>query len=380
MERSPIVYLDYNATSPIDERVLEEMISVYRSHPGNADSRTHQYGNDAKKIVADARKAICNVLKITDTELVFTSGSTESNNMAVLGMLNYAQKTGKTHFITTSIEHKSVLNAMKRLESQGCTVDYISPDASGRVSVDDVLAAVTEQTALVSIMHVNSETGIIQPVHEIGKALEGKGVFFHVDATQSFGKLNGEIRKLRYDMLSFSAHKFGGPQGVGGLVLRRNKRYQLPPIQALFEGGQQERGIRPGTTPVALVAGMGLAATLSDNECDANMLRCAEIKAQFMKAIEGLRYTVNGNSEWCMPNTINISFEDVDAEGVFVALKEEYAFSNGSACNSGSYKPSYVLLSMGVDETQIYNSIRLSWSGETDVDFSALVDFISQMQ
>ena len=262
---SNLVYLDYNATSPIDPRVLDTMVSIYMNHPGNADSRTHAFGTDTKTIVSEARSSICSVLGITETELVFTSGSTESNNLSVLGMSSYAESSGRKHFITTSIEHKSVLEGMKRLKSSGFDVDFVDPRTDGRVHVDDVLNKVREDTALVSIMHVNSETGIIQPVAEIGEALSKTNTYFHVDATQSFGKLNDAIRQLKCDMLSFSAHKFGGPQGIGGLVLRRNKRYRLPPIQALFCGGQQERGIRPGTTPVALVAGMAKAVEISKN-------------------------------------------------------------------------------------------------------------------
>ena len=246
-----IVYLDYNATAPIKKEALDRMVQIYTNHPGNADSRTHEYGTVAKQIASGCRTSLSNILGITDTELIFTSGSTESNNMAILGLYGHALKTGRKHFITTSIEHKSVLEAMKRLETLGCEVDYVAPDKSGRISAETLLSLVKDTTLLVSVMHINSETGIIQPVEEIGEALSKTNVYFHVDATQSFGKLNNVIRNMKYDMLSFTAHKFGGPQGVGGLVLRR-KRYKLPPITSLFCGGQQERGIRPGTTPVAL--------------------------------------------------------------------------------------------------------------------------------
>lgn len=374
-----VVYLDYNATTPINKQVLDHMIEIYSGHPGNADSRTHEYGNDAKQIVSHSRSILCNILGVSDTELVFTSGSTESNNMAVLGLYEFAKKTGRTHFITSSIEHKSVLGAMRRLASMGCDVDFVSPDESGRISTDTILSKVTNKTLLVSVMHINSETGIIQPVKEIGKALAKTNVYFHIDATQSFGKLNDEIRTTKYDMLSFTAHKFGGPQGVGGLVLRR-KRYKLPPITPLFCGGQQERGIRPGTTPVALVAGMAKAAELADLNCATQQIRCAEIKAQLLKQLEGLRYTVNGDQQFCIPNTVNISFDGVDAESLFVALKSEYAFSNGSACNSGSYTPSYVLTEMGLSSQRISEAVRISWGAESEVDFLPLVECIKQMQ
>ena len=217
------VYLDYNATTPIDSRVLDVMIDVYKNHPGNADSRTHDFGENARQIVENARKQVANLLGVNSTEVFFTSGATESNNIAILGLQQYAEATGKKHIITTSIEHKAVLNTVKYLESKGFRVDYVKPDIFGRVSKKEILDLIREDTLLVSIMHVNNETGIIQPVLEIGNELEEKKVLFHIDATQSCGKLVKEIRDLKYDMLSISAHKFNGPQGIGSLVLRRKK-------------------------------------------------------------------------------------------------------------------------------------------------------------
>lgn len=374
-----IIYLDYNASAPIDERVLEYMFEVYKTYPGNADSRTHEYGTSAKQIVSSSRSTICDILGITDTELIFTSGSTESNNLAVLGLYEHAKKTGRTHFITTSIEHKSVLEAMKRLQSMGCEVDFVAPDASGRVQAADILSRVKDTTLLVSVMHINSETGIIQPVCEIGEALSKTNIYFHVDATQSFGKLNEDIRRMKYDLLSFTAHKFGGPQGIGGLVLRR-KRYRLPPLTPLFCGGQQERGIRPGTTPVALVAGMAKAAELSNLECSKTMETCKAIKERLIQQLTGLIYHINGDPQHCIPNTINISFEGIDAESLFVALKSLFALSNGSACNSGSFTPSYVLTEMGLSTQRIGEAVRISWSATEDIDFSSLADCIRQLQ
>lgn len=374
-----IVYLDYNATAPIKKEALDRMVEIYTNHPGNADSRTHEYGTAAKQIVSSCRTSLSNILGVTDTELIFTSGSTESNNMAILGLYDHAQKVGRKHFITTSIEHKSVLEAMKRLETLGCEVDYVAPDHTGRISTEALLSLVKDTTLLVSVMHINSETGIIQPVEEIGEALSKTNVFFHVDATQSFGKLNDVIRNMKYDMLSFTAHKFGGPQGVGGLVLRR-KRYKLPPITPLFCGGQQERGIRPGTTPVALIAGMTTAAEIADRECVEQQAKCAAIKETLLHQLDGLRYTINGDPAHCISNTINISFDGVDAESLFVALKAEYAFSNGSACNSSSYTPSYVLTEMGLSSKLINEAVRISWNSNSEIDFSQLVRCIKNMQ
>lgn len=370
------VYLDYNASAPIDPRVLAQMVDVYQQHYGNADSRTHIFGTDAKTIVSDARKTIAGILGLDSTDVFFTSGSTESNNMAILGLLDYALEGGRNHFITTSIEHKSVLESMKHLQKKGCTVDFVSPDASGRVNAQQILDLVTDKTLLVSMMHVNSETGIIQPVETVGAALAGTGTYFHIDATQSFGKLNSILRNLPYDMLSFTAHKLGGPQGIGALVLRRGHSYRRPPIQPLLYGGQQERGYRPGTTPVALVSGFALAAKLCDQESAEHLTRCRAIKEDFFKAISGLQYSLNGDPEYCLPTTVNISFHGVDAEGIFLAVKDDYAFSNGSACNSGSHAPSYVLTAMGLDEARINEAVRISWSHDTKVDFSALVNYV----
>lgn len=374
-----IVYLDYNATAPIRKEALNRMVEIYTNHPGNADSRTHEYGMEAKQIVSGCRTSISRILGVSDTELVFTSGSTESNNLAILGLYDYALKTGRNHFITTSIEHKSVLEAMKRLETLGCEVDYVAPDHTGRVSSDAILCRVKDTTLLVSVMHINSETGIIQPVEEIGEALSKTNVFFHADATQSFGKLNDAIRAMKYDMLSFTAHKLGGPQGVGGLVLRR-KRYKLPPISPLFCGGPQERGLRPGTTPVALIAGMATAAELADQQCAEQQAKCTAIKEQLLQQLAGLRYSINGDPKYCISNTINISFDGVDAESLFVALKAEYAISNGSACNSSRYTPSYVLTEMGLSSRLIGEAVRISWGSDSVVDFSPLANCIKQLQ
>ncbi len=196
------VYLDYNASAPIDERVLERMVEVYRIHYGNADSRTHIYGTEAKEIVSSARRTISEVLALDSTDVFFTSGSTESNNMAILGLLDYALESGRNHFITTAIEHKSVLEAMKHLQEKGCIVDFVFPDSTGRIKPEQILNLVTDKTLLVSMMHVNSETGVIQPIEEVGAALSSTNTYFHIDATQGFGKLNDSLRNTKYDMLS----------------------------------------------------------------------------------------------------------------------------------------------------------------------------------
>ena len=242
-------YLDYNASAPIDLRVLDCMVDVYKNSIGNADSRTHGFGEKARSVVEDARKQVATLLGTSSDEVFFTSGATESNNIAIRGLVDYGKKNGKMHIITTAIEHKAVLETVKHLSENGFEVEFIKPGINGRVNAPDVLDKVREDTLLVSVMHVNNETGIIQPVKEIGDALAQRNVLFHVDATQSCGKLVDEIRVIKYNMLSFSAHKLMGPQGIGVLVLKKN-RYKLPPVKNIMYGGQQEHGIRPGTIPV----------------------------------------------------------------------------------------------------------------------------------
>lgn len=356
------VYLDYNATTPIDPRVLDFMIEIYRNDPGNADSRTHDFGEQARKVTENARKQVAELLGVTPEDVFFTSGSTESNNIAIQGLREYAASTGKKHIITTSIEHKSVLNTVKYMESQGFDVDYVSPDLSGRVSAEDVLSRIREDTLLVSIMHVNNETGTIQPVKEIGDALAEKEVLFHVDATQSCGKLVDEIRDLHYDMLSLSAHKFRGPQGIGALVLRR-RNYKLPPVKNVYFGGQQEHGLRPGTTPVALVAGMGKACELAQAEYKEEAKGNRAIRDEMLDLLkkEGVRYELNGDPQYCIDSTLNICFDGVSSEALMLSTKQYCAISNGSACTSKSYDPSYVLTAMGIPVDKIESSVRISW-------------------
>ena len=356
------VYLDYNATTPIDPRVLDFMIEIYRNDPGNADSRTHDFGEQARKVTENARKQVAELLGVTPEDVFFTSGSTESNNIAIQGLREYAASTGKKHIITTSIEHKSVLNTVKYMESQGFDVDYVSPDLSGRVSAEDVLSRIREDTLLVSIMHVNNETGTIQPVKEIGDALAEKEVLFHVDATQSCGKLVDEIRDLHYDMLSLSAHKFRGPQGIGALVLRR-RNYKLPPVKNVYFGGQQEHGLRPGTTPVALVAGMGKACELAQAEYKEEAKENKAIRNEMLELLkkEGVRYELNGDPQYCIDSTLNICFDGVSSEALMLSTKQYCAISNGSACTSKSYDPSYVLTAMGIPVDKIESSVRISW-------------------
>ncbi len=363
------IYLDYNASAPIDPVVLEVMIDVYKNHIGNADSRTHEFGDRARTIVETARKQVASLLGINAAEVFFTSGATESNNIAIQGLEAYALEKGKNHIITSSIEHKAVLETVKAMGRRGFEVDIIDPEPSGCIDVNAVLQKLKSNTLLVSIMHVNNETGMIQPVLELGEDLHARNILFHVDATQSCGKLIDELRSLKYDMLSFSAHKLCGPQGVGVLVLRK-KNYKLPPVRSIMYGGQQEHGIRPGTIPVALVAGCGKACEIAEIHADDNRKKLAKVKATItdMISTSGIEYSYNGNQERCLDNTINVCLHGVSSEALMISTKKYCGISNGSACTSKSYSPSYVLTAMGLSDERIDNSIRISWGPETDLE------------
>lgn len=363
------LYLDYNSTTPIDKRVLDVMIDVYQNHIGNADSRTHNFGEDTRYIVENARKQVASLLDVKSDEVFFTSGATESNNIVIQGLREYATETGKKHIITTSIEHKAVLETVKAMEKQEFDVDIINPASSGRIAVEDVIDKLREDTLLVSVMHVNNETGIIQPIEEIGEELEKRNILFHVDATQSCGKLVEELKRTKYRMLSFSAHKLRGPQGVGGLILRK-RRYKLPPVKNIMYGGQQEHGIRPGTVPVALVAGCGKACEIARIEYSLNEEKLKVIKGIAVQILDesNISYHFNGDQNYCVSNTMNVCFNGVSSEALMISSKQYCGISNGSACTSKSYAPSHVLLAMGIPVSDIESSIRISWGPDTDVD------------
>ena len=372
------IYLDYNSSAPIDDRVIECMVDVYRNTIGNADSRTHDFGNKARETTENAREHFAELLGVQKNEVFFTSGATESNNIALQGLKDYALQSGKKHIITSSIEHKAVLETAKHLACEGFEVDFVDPDVSGRVSLEKIIEKIRDDTLVASLMHVNNETGIIQPVQELGEFLSDRGVLFHIDATQSFGKLVDELRACKYDMLSMSAHKISGPQGIGALVLRR-KNYKLPPVKQIMYGGQQEHGLRPGTIPVALVAGLGKACELSAAEYKRSYQRCYEIKEQILYLLResGVNYKLIGDQKHCVQSTLNVCFLGVSAEALMLSTKEYCGVSNGSACNSGSYSPSYVLTAMGIPEEEIDGCIRLSWGPDSDI--SILTDSIRNM-
>lgn len=361
------VYLDYYASTPMHHSVLDVMVDVYKNQYGNAGSRTHDFGENARQVVEQARGQIASLLGIGEEEVFFTSGSSESNNIAILGLREYAKETGKNHIITTSIEHKSVLETVKSLTKDGFVVDFIDPASNGRIQVEQIQKCICENTLLVSVMHVNNETGIIQPVGEIGELLSDTGILFHVDATQSCGKLVTQLKNMKYHMLSLSAHKLYGPQGIGALILRRNK-YRLPPVKQIMYGGQQEHGIRPGTIPVALAAGLGKACEIAACDYKKNWRNECQIKAAILDILEqsGFNYCINGDLEYCMPNIINISIAGVESEALMLASKHICGISNGSACTSMNYDLSYVLSAMGLDEQRISEAIRISWGANVE--------------
>lgn len=363
------IYLDYNASAPIDERVLDVMIDVYRNVIGNPDSRTHDFGSKAREVVETARAQVASLLSVDRSEVFFTSGATESDNIAIRGLIKYGIESGKKHVITTSIEHKAVLESVKSLKNEGFRIDIVDPEKDGRISVDKVVSLLRDDTLLVSVMHANNETGVIQPVQELGEILAEKNIMFHVDATQSCGKLVPELRSLKYNMLSFSGHKLLAPQGIGALILRK-KRYKLPPVKAITYGGQQEHGIRPGTVPVALIAGLGKACELAQCEYEENIQKLKINKHRVVSVFEksGLKYEFNGNQECCMPNTLNVSLLGIESEALMLSTKQYCGISNGSACTSQEYSPSYVLTAMGLAPERISSAIRISWGSKTSTE------------
>ncbi len=360
------IYLDYNASAPIDPRVLSVMVDVYQNHFGNADSRTHDFGEDVRSLTEAARGQVAELLGVNKDEVFFTSGATESNNIAILGLRQFGDTKNRKHIIISSIEHKAVLGAAKFLSENGFEVEYVDPDESGRVDPERLISIIRPDTLLVSLMHVNNETGLIQPVKEIGDYLSATDTLFHIDATQSCGKLVEEIRNLQYDLMSISAHKMHGPQGIGALIMRK-KRYRLPPVKPIMYGGGQEHGIRPGTLPAALIAGFGEACVIAEREATQDNAKCCEIKRSLLELLEksGVKYVINGDQNYCVPSTLNVSFLGVSSEALMLATKRYCGVSNGSACTSSSYSHSHVLSSMNLSDERIESAIRISWGKES---------------
>jgi len=364
--------MDYNATTPVDSRVLDEMLPYFREVYGNAASRTHSFGWTAEEAVENARTQVAELIGAHPKEIIFTSGATESDNLAIKGVLSmYADKGD--HIITAMTEHKAILDSCQAAEKEGKTVTYLEVDEKGLITPEQVRNAITDQTVLVSIMTANNEIGIVQPVKEIGAVCREHGVLFHTDAVQAVGKIPFNVDEFNIDLASISAHKMYGPKGVGAIYVRRRKpRVRVTP---LIDGGGHERGMRSGTLNVPGIVGFGKAAELCRLELDEEMAKMRGLRDRLygtlMDALPELK--LNGDLEKGLPGTLNISFAYVEGESLLMGIKE-IAVSSGSACTSASLEPSYVLKALGVGDELAHSSIRFGmgrFSTEEEVDYVA---------
>ena len=363
----------------MEPAVREALARWMTEELGNAGSRTHEYGLRAKRAVQTAREQVAAAIRAKPDEILFTSGATESNNMAILGLASHEELEGRRHIVSTAIEHKAVLEPLEALEERGFTVTLIKPDASGAVRTEAIKDALRPDTLLVSLMHVNNETGVRQPIAEIAQALQTHDAYFHVDAAQGFGKELSALRNPRIDLISISSHKIYGPVGVGALAVRR-RGFKKPPLKPLFYGGGQERGLRPGTLPVPLLVGFGLAAELATKNVEKWKARCAAIRQDALAALQPLGIRFHGSPDLALPHVLNFSVEGIDSEALMVALKDMVAVSNGSACTSQSYEPSHVLTAMGLPDQSVSGAVRLSWCHMTpDVDWHAVAERIGSL-
>jgi cysteine desulfurase len=351
------VYFDYNATTPLTPEAAEAVVRATRELFGNASS-VHHFGQQAKAALDDSRSAVAALINADPSEIVFTSGGTEADNFAIRGAAEALEPTGRRHLVASAIEHEAVLNTLKALARRGWRATLVPVDHSGIVSPDRVREAVTDETALVSVMHANNEIGTIQPIAELAAIAHERGAVMHTDAVQSVGKIPVDVRGLGIDLLALSAHKFNGPKGAGVLWVKRGTR-----LQPLLTGGKHERNRRAGTENVAAIAGLGVAAQLALSKMGAEAARVAglrdRLEAGILRAVPGA--IVNGAPEDRVPNTTNISFDRVEAESLLIALDlEGVAVSTGSACSSGTLEPSHVLRAMGFPAHRAQNSLRFS--------------------
>lgn len=358
------LYLDCNATTPMDPRVLAEVHRCFSDEIGNAGS-PHEFGLQAKEIVHIARDRIAKVIAAKRNEILFTSGATESNNLAIFGLAEHGIATGKKHIVSTQIEHKAVLEPLMELRRRGFQVTLVPPERNGGVAAETVLNAVRPDTLLVSLMHVNNETGMIQPIAELADRLTSQELFLHIDAAQGFGKDINPLRHPRIDLMSISSHKIFGPAGVGALMVRRH-RDRLIPLTPLMYGGGQELGLRPGTLPVAIIAGFGLAAELSVAEVDSRRAACLKIREQLVAGLAPLQPRYHGDDAASLPHVVAVSFPGVDADDVIERLGGVVAVSTGSACTSVCATSSHVLSAMHVPQPELDGAVRISWSHQTD--------------
>lgn len=372
------IYLDCNATTPLEQEVVDTMKTYLEHEYANAGSRTHELGNRAKAAVENARTLVGGVVDADKSDVIFTSGATESNNLAILGLEKFACDKQRKHIITTEIEHKSVLEPIALLENKGFDVTYLRPNKDGIIPPSSLSRALKDETVLVSTMHVNNETGCIQPITEYAQILQDHDAFFHVDAAQSFGKEIEALKSNRIDLISCSAHKVFGPKGIGALITRRRK-YKHPPLSPLMLGGGQEKGLRPGTLPVHQIAGFGTAAMLALGQHEKRRQRCNEIKEAALAAFSELDPSYHGIDS-SIASTLNVSFKGINSEAAIVALKGVAAISNGSACTSSNYSPSHVLQAMGLDDEEVLGALRFSWCHLTeDINWDDIASVIKSL-
>lgn len=370
MTQKPI-YLDYQSTTPCDPRVVAAMLPYFTEVFGNPHSRNHIYGWQAEEAVEKAREETAQLLGADTREIIFTSGATEANNLAIKGVAGFYGKD-KDHIITSMTEHKCVLDTCRYLEQEGFSVTYLPVSKTGLIDLQQLTDAMTERTMLVSIMAVNNEIGVIQPIKEIGKLCRERGILFHTDAAQAAGKIPLNVEDMNIDLLSLSGHKMYGPKGIGALYVRRKPRVRL---RALIDGGGQERGMRSGTLPTPLCVGLGMACELATQEMGKENERLKDLQQHFyQRIIENLDHVyVNGDMEQRIPGNINLSFAFVEGEGLMMGIKD-LAVSSGSACTSASLEPSYVLRALGVEEELAHTSLRIGFGRFTtkeEVDFAA---------
>ena len=359
------IYLDYNATTPCDERVVQAMLPYFTQNFGNAASRSHSFGWKAEEAVEYARESVAKLIGAEKTEIIFTSGATESNNLALKGLYELYATKGN-HIITAQTEHKAVLDACKHLEKLGANITYLPVDSEGLVNLQDLEAAIKPSTILIAVMYANNETGVIQPVQEIGALVKKHGIIFFSDAVQAVGKIPVYVQNDHIDLLSLSAHKIYGPKGVGALYVRRkNPRVRLT---AQIDGGGQERGMRSGTLNVPGIVGLGKACELCLQQMNEEAKRLGQLKDRLEKGILAIEDTyVNGSGRHRLPNTVNIAFDGVEGNALMI-LQKEIAVSSGSACTSASLEPSYVLKAMHLNDELARSSLRFSLGRFTTED------------
>ena len=373
------VYLDCNATTPIEPEVYDTICHYLQEEYGNAASRTHVWGAIANKAVLAAREKVAEVVGSKTDEVIFTSGATESNNIALLGLGDHGEKIGKRHIITSGIEHKAVLEPLDALVKRGFEVSYVSVGHNGRVDPDQVKKLLRDDTLVVSIMHVNNETGVIQPLTQLCEILKSHDAFLHTDAAQGFGKDIESLKNPRIDLISVSGHKIFSAKGVGALIVRR-RGFKKAPLSPLTFGGGHERGLRPGTLPVHLIAGLGKAAQISLTDAPQRQSVCLVKREEALRELLPIGGIINGDDKSSLPHVLNISFPGLDSEAAIVALKDVISISNGSACTSQNYSPSHVLLEMGLEDWRIKSALRISWSHLTpSVDWAEVARRIKSL-